>query len=72
LIYGSASLMNTLMLHDLIDQYRLMIYPVVLGQGKRLFTEASAKKPLRLIDVNTTSAGVVVADYVPARDARRE
>jgi dihydrofolate reductase len=72
LIYGSSSLMNTLMLHDLIDQYRLMIYPVVLGQGKRLFTEASARKPLRLVDVNTTSAGVVVADYVPAPDARRE
>jgi hypothetical protein len=57
---------------SLIDQYRLMIFPVVLGQGKRLFLEGSAKKPLRLIDVNTTSTGVLVADYVPAPDARRE
>ena len=72
LIYGSSSLVNTLMQHDLIDQYRLMIFPVVLGQGNHLFTEATAKKPLRLADANTTNAGVVVADYVPAPDAHRE
>jgi dihydrofolate reductase len=66
LLYGSSGLVNTLLEHDLIDQYRLMIYPVVLGQGKRLFEEASGEKPLRLVDVSTTSRGVMIADYEPA------
>jgi dihydrofolate reductase len=67
LIYGSSVLLNALSQHDLIDQYRLMIYPVILGQGKRLFMETSDKKPLRLVDANTTSAGVLIADYEPAK-----
>jgi dihydrofolate reductase len=67
LIYGSSVLLNALSQHDLIDQYRLMIYPVILGQGKRLFRETSDKKPLRLVDANTTSAGVLIADYEPAK-----
>lgn len=66
LIYGSGALLNTLLQHHLIDQYRLMIYPVVLGQGKRLFREASDKKLFRLVDANTTSTGVLIADYEPA------
>jgi dihydrofolate reductase len=66
LLYGSSGLVNTLLEHGLIDQYRLMIYPVVLGQGKRLFEEASGEKPLRLVDVSTTSRGVMIADYEPA------
>ncbi len=71
LIYGSASLVRTLMNHDLIDQYRLMIHPVVLGMGAPLFTGADMKA-LRLIDTNTTSSGVVVLDYEPAVSAARE
>jgi dihydrofolate reductase len=66
LLYGSSALLNTLMEHELIDQYRLMIYPIVLGQGKRLFGEANGEKPLRLVDVSTTSRGVMIADYEPA------
>jgi dihydrofolate reductase len=66
LIYGSSGLVNTLMQHDLIDLYRLMIFPVVLGQGKRLFGDGNGKKPLRPVDTNTTSTGVVVIDYRPA------
>ena len=66
LIYGSGALVNTLLPHDLIDQYRLMIYPVVLGHGKRLFRDAGDKKPLRLVDANTTTSGVLIADYEPA------
>jgi dihydrofolate reductase len=66
LLYGSSALLNTLLEHDLIDHYRLMIYPVVLGQGKRLFGDASEEKPLRLVDVHTTSTGVMIADYEPA------
>jgi dihydrofolate reductase len=69
LIYGSGALVNTLLQHDLVDLYRLMIFPVVLGQGKRLFPESGNKKPLRLTDVNSTSTGVLVADYVPATPA---
>jgi len=65
LLYGSGALLNTLLGHDLIDQYRIMIHPVVLGQGKRLFREASEEKPLRLVDVSTTSTGVMIADYEP-------
>ncbi|HMF81928.1 MAG TPA: dihydrofolate reductase family protein [Acidimicrobiia bacterium] len=65
LLYGSGALLNTLLEHDLIDQYRIMIHPVVLGQGKRLFREASEEKPLRLVDVSTTSTGVMIADYEP-------
>jgi dihydrofolate reductase len=70
LLYGSSALLNTLLQHDLIDQYRLMIHPVVLGQGKRLFGEASGEKPLRLVDVSTTSTGVMIADYEPAPISR--
>jgi dihydrofolate reductase len=66
LIYGSSVLLSALSQHDLIDQYHLMIYPVILGQGKRLFMETSDKKPLRLVDANTTSSGVLIADYEPA------
>jgi dihydrofolate reductase len=66
LIYGSSVLLNALSQHDLIDQYRLMIYPVILGQGKRLFRQTSDKKPLRLVEASSTSAGVLIADYEPA------
>jgi dihydrofolate reductase len=72
LIYGSGALLNTLLHHDLVDLCRLMICPVVLGQGKRLFTETSTTKPFRLTDVNSTSTGVLVADYVPAVTATQQ
>jgi dihydrofolate reductase len=63
LIYGSASLVQLLLQHELIDRYRLMIHPVVLGTGKALFSGGRAPKQLRLIGTNTTSKGVVVLDY---------
>jgi dihydrofolate reductase len=68
LVFGSCSLAQTLMELDLIDEYRLMVYPVVLGSGKRLFGEGSDKKVLRLTDTKTFSSGVVVHTYQPARD----
>jgi dihydrofolate reductase len=68
LIYGSGALVNTLLPHDLIDQYRLMIHPVVLGHGKRLF-RAGDRTLLRLVDANTTSTGVLIADYEPAANS---
>jgi dihydrofolate reductase len=66
LIYGSGSLVRLLLQHGHLDQLRLMIYPVVLGAGKLLFTETGSKKELELAGVTTTSAGVVVVDYKKA------
>jgi dihydrofolate reductase len=52
-VYGSGQLVRTLIEHDLVDELRLMIYPVVLGAGQRLFGETSNKKPMRLVDTKT-------------------
>jgi len=66
LIAGSVELVHTLMQHDLIDEYRIMVHPIVLGSGKRLFREGSDKTVLRLVDTRTFSSGVVVLSYQPA------
>src|SRR4029453_15829227 len=66
LIYGSGALVDTLMQHNLIDVYRLMLYPLALASGKRLFRERPEKTTLRLTDAKTTSTGVVVLTYQPA------
>ena len=67
LIYGSATLVYTLVEHDLIDEFRLMVHPIVVGRGKHLFRDEAARKTLRLMDVKTTSSGVAVMVYEPAR-----
>jgi dihydrofolate reductase len=66
LIYGSGALVDTLMQRNLIDVYRLMVYPVALASGKRFFREGSAKTTLKLSEAKTTSTGVVVLTYEPA------
>jgi len=66
LIFGSGDLVNTLMQHDLIDEYRLMVFPVVVGSGKRLFGDGIDTKVLRLVETKTFSSGVVVLSYQPA------
>ena len=66
LIYGSGELVHTLMQHNLIDEYRLLVYPVVLGSGKRLFKDGSAAT-LKLVDAKTFSSGVVALIYQPAQ-----
>ncbi len=66
LIAGSGELVHTLMQHDLIDEYRLMVYPVVLGSGKRLFRDGSDTTVLRLVETKTFSSGVVVLSYQSA------
>jgi dihydrofolate reductase len=66
LIYGSGELVNLLHPHGLIDEYRLMVFPVTLGEGEHLFREGS-KAELRLTGTKTTATGVVVLSYEPAR-----
>ena len=67
LINGSAQLVHILMQHDLIDEYRLMIFPVVLGSGKRLFGDGSDTTALKLIDSKTVGSGVLILTYQPAQ-----
>jgi dihydrofolate reductase len=55
--------------HDLVDELRLMVYPVVLGTGERLFGETSDKKPMRLVDTTAVGDGVAILTYEPVRDA---
>jgi len=66
LIAGSVELIHTLMQHDLIDEYRLMVHPVVVGSGKRLFKDKTDMKVLKLVDTKTFSSGIVVLSYQPA------
>jgi dihydrofolate reductase len=68
-VHGSIRLARTLIEHDLVDELRLMVYPVVLGAGERLFGETSDKKPLRLVDTKTVGDGVAMLTYEPVRDA---
>ena len=63
LIYGSGELVNTLMQHGLIDSFRLMLYPLMLPGGKRLFREPGDRTTLTLANTKTTSTGVVVLTY---------
>jgi dihydrofolate reductase len=62
-VHGSPQLVQTLLEHDLIDELRLMVYPVVLGSGKRLWGETSDKKPLRLTESKTVGDGVSIIVY---------
>jgi dihydrofolate reductase len=63
LIYASYQLGRTLIEHDLVDEVRLVVFPVVLGAGERLFTETSEKKPMRLLDTKTIGDGLVLLTY---------
>jgi len=65
-IHGSARLVQTLLEDDLIDEYRLMVFPIVLGSGKRLFGDTGKATTLKLVDSKTVGAGVVILTYQPA------
>jgi len=67
LVFGSGELVQTLMEHDLVDAYRLMIHPLVLGGGRRLFPDGTMKTALQLVDSTTTTTGVLILTYHPAR-----
>jgi dihydrofolate reductase len=62
-VHGSAQLVQTLLDHDLVDELRLMVFPVVLGGGKRLFGDSGAKRSLRLADSKTVGDGVSILVY---------
>jgi dihydrofolate reductase len=66
LIYGSAALVNSLLPHVLIDEYRLMLHPVIVGKGKRLFNDGMDTTGLKLVDTKTTATGVTILTYQPA------
>jgi dihydrofolate reductase len=65
-VHGSAQLVQTLIEHDLVDELRLMVFPVVLGTGKRLFGDTSDKKPLRLAESKTVGDGIAILIFEPA------
>jgi dihydrofolate reductase len=68
LVAGSRTLAQSLMEHDLVDEYRLLIFPVVLGSGDRLFPDSQDKRPLELVDSTTFSSGVTAQTYRAVRD----
>jgi dihydrofolate reductase len=70
-VHGSAQLVQTLVEHDLVDEVRLMVFPVIVGAGKRLFGGTSGKKRLRLVDSKTVGDGVAILIYrPPGEDAK--
>jgi dihydrofolate reductase len=69
-IHGSGNLIQTLMANGLIDEYRLSVFPVVLGTGKRLFADGTVPAALRLTDSRVSTTGVVIGTYQPAGEVQ--
>jgi dihydrofolate reductase len=65
-VHGSGNLIQTLMANDLVDEYRLWVFPVVLGSGKRLFADGAIPSGLKLVDNTVSTTGVVIGTYEPA------
>jgi dihydrofolate reductase len=65
-VIGSTELVQTLVEHELVDEFRMMIDPLVVGGGKRIFREDGALRPLRLVDSQVTTTGAILATYAPA------
>jgi dihydrofolate reductase len=66
-VIGSSDLVQTLIENDLVDELRVMIDPLIVGGGKRIFRDDGALKPMRLLDSQVTSTGAVLARYAPAQ-----
>jgi dihydrofolate reductase len=69
-VHGSSGLAQTLIEHDLVDEYRLLFFPLHLGSGKKLFRDGARAAALRLTSTKTTGTGVIIATYEPAGPAR--
>ena len=65
-VHGSGSLIQTLLRHNLVDQYRLWVFPLVLGSGKRLFADGTIPSGLKLADHKVSTTGVMIGTYEPA------
>jgi dihydrofolate reductase len=65
-VHGSGNLVQTLLRNDLVDEYRLWVFPVVIGSGKRLFSAGTIPAGLKLVDSKVSSTGVVIGTYEPA------
>jgi dihydrofolate reductase len=65
-VFGSGNLVQTLMRHGLVDEYRLWVFPVVIGSGKRLFADGTIPSGLKLVDSKVSTTGVVIGTYEPA------
>ena len=70
-VHGSGQLIQTLIKHDLVDRYRLWLFPLMLGTGKRLFANGTIPAGLRLVDSKTSTTGVIMATYERAGDINR-
>ena len=69
-IWGSSQLLQTLLQHELIDRFRLMTFPVVLGSGRRLFNDGILPATMRPVDLTVTDLGIVLGTYEPAGPVR--
>ena len=65
-VHGSGNLVQTLLRHNLVDEFRLWVFPLVLGAGKRLFADGTVPAGLRLVESVSSSTGVTIATYAPA------
>jgi dihydrofolate reductase len=65
-VHGSGDLIQTLLRHNLVDEYRLWVFPVVVGSGKRLFSDGTIPAGLKLVDSKVSTTGVVIGTYEPA------
>jgi dihydrofolate reductase len=65
-VHGSANLIQTLIRNNLVDRYRLWVFPIVLGSGKRLFADGTVPSALKLVDSKVSTTGVVIGTYEPA------
>lgn len=65
-VHGSGELIQTLVAHDLVDEFYLLVFPVLIGSGKRLFAEGTIPSGLKLVDITTSNTGVIVSTYARA------
>jgi dihydrofolate reductase len=65
-VHGSGDLIQTLLRHNLVDEFRLWVFPLVIGSGKRLFSEGTIPSGLKLVDSKVSTTGVVIGTYEPA------